>query len=165
MDPNALKQLGLDGNISSSDAVILEKVFSGLNNGNRVKMSPQERNQLMARLSNQNSDKYVPVKDVEEMTPDERKAHREMLKKKLRDKKNNMEKVRTGGKQAQKSAMNSLQDILGKIDLNQLNTHAEQVAQAAVTNQNENINTNVNDLSTPTQKEESLDDFLDNHDD
>lgn len=158
MDPNVLKQLGLDGNLSSSDAVILEKVFNGMNSGKKVKMTPQERNQLMAKLTNQNSNQYVPVKDIEDMTTEEKKAHKEMLKKKLRDKQNSMARARTGGKQAQQSTMNSLQDILSKIDLNQLNNHAEQVAQAAVSNSSNTSSSNNSDK--PVQKDESLEDFL-----
>ena len=164
MDPNILKQLGLDSSLSGNDTLLLQKVFSGMTDGKKVKMTPQERNNLMSKLSNQNSNEYVPVKDIQEMTEDEKKVHKEILRKKLREKRNSMAQTRTGGKQAQKSSMTSLQDMLSKIDLNQLNNHAEQVAQAAVTNTDTNTDTiTSNFLEKP--KEESLDDFLTKHDD
>jgi hypothetical protein len=76
MDPNILRQLGLNSDLSGNDTVLLQKVFSGMNNGKKVKITPQERNQLMAQLTNQNSTQYVPTKEFKDMTPDEKKVHR-----------------------------------------------------------------------------------------
>lgn len=167
MDPNILRQLGLNSDLSGNDTVLLQKVFSGMNNGKKVKITPQERNQLMTQLTNQNSTQYVPTKEFKDMTPDEKKVHREILKKRLREKQKNMAQMRMGGnKQVQKNTTTSLQEMLSKIDLNQLNNHAEAVAQSAVNNSSNITNTTINEnteisLNKEEQlKEESLDDFV-----
>jgi hypothetical protein len=165
MDPNILRQLGLNSDLSGNDTALLQKVFSGMNNGKKVKITPQERNQLMAQLTNQNSTQYVPTKEFKDMTPDEKKVHREILKKRLREKQKNMAQMRMGGnKQVQKNTTTSLQEMLSKIDLNQLNNHAEAVAQSAVnnssiTNTTTNVNTEISNYNEQL-KEESLDDFV-----
>ena len=71
MDPNIINQLGLNSSLSSNDNILLEKVFNNLKDGKQTKMSPQERNYLMSKLSNQNSNQYIPTKDFKEMTPEE----------------------------------------------------------------------------------------------
>ena len=68
MDPNAINQLGLNTNLSGSDTLLLEKVFNNISNGKQLKMSPQERNHLMSKLTNPNPSQYVPVKDIKDMT-------------------------------------------------------------------------------------------------
>jgi hypothetical protein len=154
MDPNAINQLGLNTNLSGSDTVLLEKVFNNISSGKQLKMSPQERNHLMSKLTNSNSSQYVPVKDIKDMDPEEKAVHIATLKKKLKDKQNGMKQVRTGSKKMQdtaKNAQTSLQEMLSKIDLNKLNTHAEQMAQSAVTN----------NVTPSNEIEESLDDFVD----
>lgn len=157
MDPNAINQLGLNTNLSGSDTVLLEKVFNNISNGKQLKMSPQERNHLMSKLTNPNASQYVPVKDIKDMNPEEKAVHLATLKKKLKDKQKGMKQVRTGSKKMQETAKTSLQDMLSKIDLNQLNTHAEQMAQAAVTTNT----TGTSGTSEPNEVEESLDDFVD----
>jgi hypothetical protein len=75
-----------------------------------------------------------------------------------------MAQMRMGGnKQVQKNTTTSLQEMLSKIDLNQLNNHAEAVAQSAVSNSSNtttNINTETSINNDEQLKEESLDDFV-----
>ncbi len=156
MDPNIINQLGLNANLSGNDNVLLEKVFNNLKDGKQTKMSPQERNYLMSKLSNQNSNQYVSTKDFKDMTPEEKADHRDELKKRLREKQKSLQQIRTGGKKMQQTAQTSLQDMLSKIDMSKLNLHAEQVAQASVNTTSTNTNTQVTE-----QVEESLDDFVD----
>ncbi len=157
MDTNIINQLGLNANLSGKDNVLLEKVFNNLKDGKQTKMSPQERNYLMSKLSNQNSNQYVSTKDFKDMTPEEKADHRDALKKKLRDKQKGLQQLRTGGKQMQDNARTSLQEMLSKIDMGKLNTHAEQVAQASVqTTQS----VEQNDSNTTGNVEESLEDFV-----
>jgi hypothetical protein len=158
-EPNIINQLGLNANLSGNDNILLEKVFNNLKDGKQTKMSPQERNYLMSKLGNQNSNQYVSTKDFKDMTPEEKVEHRDILKKKLREKQKGLQQVRTGGKKMQETAKTSLQDMLSKIDMSKLNLHAEQVAQASVTNSSTNT-TNV-DSNTEQVIEESLDDFID----
>ncbi len=121
MDPNILKQLGLNSNISPNDAKILQQLLSQMADKNgRVKMTPQERNQLMARLSNQSSE-YVATKDVSEMTEEERKVHREELRKKLRNRLNGMEQMRAGpsaagGKKNLNSALSNINQMMSGLN-------------------------------------------------
>jgi len=163
-DPNIINELGLNANLSGKDNVLLEKVFNNLKDGKQTKMSPQERNYLLSKLSNQNSNQYVSTKDFKDMTPEEKADHRDELKKRLREKQKGLQQIRTGGKKMQQTAQTSLQDMLSKIDMSKLNLHAEQVAQASVdnstTNTTTNTQTNINTQVTE-QVEESLDDFVD----
>ncbi len=121
MDPNILKQLGLNSNISPNDAKILQQLLSQMADKNgRVKMTPQERNQLMARLSNQ-SNEYVATKDVSEMSEEERKVHREQLRKKLRNRLNGMEQMRAGpsaagGKKNLNSALSNINQMMSGLN-------------------------------------------------
>ena len=155
MDPSMLNQLGLNSSLSGSDTVLLEKVFNNISNGKQVKMSPQERNYLMSKLTNQNSNQTVQTKDINEMTPEEKEDHRDMLRKKLREKQKGMKQMRTGVKKAREQAQTSLQDMLSKIDMNKLNLHAEQVAQASA-----NAVSATNTEESTKNVEESLDDFV-----
>ncbi len=157
MDPNIINQLGLNSNLSGNDNILLEKVFNNIKDGKQTKMSPQERNYLMSKLANQNSNQYVSTKDFKDMTPEEKADHRDALKKKLRDKQKGLQQLRTGGKQMQDNARTSLQEMLSKIDMGKLNTHAEQVAQASVqTTQS----VEQNDTKPTETVEESLEDFV-----
>ncbi len=160
MDPNIINQLGLNANLSGNDNILLEKVFNNLKDGKQTKMSPQERNYLMSKLANQNSNQYVSTKDFKDMTPEEKVVHREELRKRLREKQKGLQQVRTGGKKMQETARTSLQDMLSKIDMGKLNLHAEQVAQASVDNSSTNTSVTV-DSNTQQVVEESLDDFVD----
>lgn len=160
MNPDTINQLGLNSNLSGSDTILLEKVFNNFSNGKQTKMSPQERNYLMSKLTNQNSSQYISTKDVKDMTPEEKADHREALRKKLRDKQNGMKQLRTGGgKQMQQNARTSLQEMLSKIDMNKLNTHAEQIAQSSI--DNSPPVTQVVQVDETKPLEESLDDFVD----
>lgn len=121
MDPNILKQLGLNSNISPNDSKILQQLLTQMADKNgRVKMTPQERNQLMARLSNQSSE-YVPTKDISEMNEEERNYHREQLRKKLRNKINGMEQMRAGpsaagGKKNINSALSNINQMMSGLN-------------------------------------------------
>ncbi len=108
MDPNILKQLGLNSDISPADAKVLQQLLSQMaDKKGRVKMTPQERNQLLARLSNQSSQEYVQTKDVSEMNEEERKEYKEMLRKKMRQKINGMSQVRQGQSAMPKKKLDS----------------------------------------------------------
>ncbi len=164
VDMDMLKQLSLSSDLTGADADLLKRVLAGISTGNKVKMTPQERNRLMSKLSNQNSNEYVATKDVEEMNEEERKAHREALRKKLRDRQRAAEQARAGkhggGMQTKKSvnnAVSSIQDILSKLDMNQINAHAEQVARNSVENNQTN---NLVQNQTETKPDENLDDYV-----
>ena len=62
-------------------------------------MSAQERNALLASLSNQssmsNNQSQVPAKNMSDMTEEEKKIHREELRKRLRGKQNMLKHSRT----------------------------------------------------------------------
>ena len=62
-------------------------------------MTAQERNALLASLSNQssisNNQSQVPAKNMSDMTEEEKKAHREELRKRLRGKQNMLKHSRT----------------------------------------------------------------------
>lgn len=108
MDPNILKQLGLNSDISPADSKVLQQLLSQMaDKKGRVKMTPQERNQLLARLSNQSSQEYVQTKDMSEMNEEEKKQHKEMLRKKMRQKINGMSQIRMGQSAMPKKKLDS----------------------------------------------------------
>jgi hypothetical protein len=108
MDPNILKQLGLNSDISPADAKVLQQLLSQMaDKKGKIRMTPQERNQLLARLSNHSSQEYVQTKDVSEMNEQERKEYKEMLRKKMKDKINGMAQMRAGPSAAPKKNLNS----------------------------------------------------------
>ena len=122
MDPNILQQLGLNSNISASDAQVLQKLLSQkADKKGRVKMTPQERNQLMARLSNQSSQEYVQTKDIKEMNEQERIAHKEMCRKKIREKLNSMSQARSGKNSYQNKNSNQNKNLSSALNnINQM---------------------------------------------
>ena len=166
IDLDMLKQLSLNSDLDGSDGEILRRVLAGVTSGNKVKMTPQERNRLISKLSNQNSNEYVPTKDFSQMNEQEKLVHREALKKRLREKQKAAEQARTGksvgGGKSTKSvnnAMSGLNELLSKLDMSQINSHAEQIAKTTVEN---NIkNSNETKLEEPIVKqEENLDDYV-----
>lgn len=170
MDPSILKQLGINSDLKGNDAELLQQVMGALSSGKKLKMTPQQRNQLMAQLSNQQSNEYVQTKDLEDMTPEEREEHRQMLRKKLREKTNSMAQMRQGKSTLQKSLanaqksnspnpMNNLNDMLKNLNLEQLQKHAEEIAKASGSTSGPTSGSSSE--STPASKpEESLDDYL-----
>lgn len=122
MDPNILKQLGINSDISPSDAKILQQVLSQMaDKKGKIRMTPQERNQLLARLSNQSSQEFVQTKDVSEMNEQERKEYKEMLRKKMRQKLNGMSQARhgpsaMGGKKNLNSAVSNINQMMSGLD-------------------------------------------------
>ena len=167
IDLDMLKQLSLSSDLNGSDGEILRRVLAGVTSGNKVKMTPQERNRLISKLSNQNSNEYVPTKDFSQMNEEEKLVHREALKKRLRDKQKAAEQARTGksvgGGKSTKSvnnAMSGLNELLSKLDMSQINAHAEQIAKNTVENNIKN-NSNETKLEEPIVKQEdNLDDYV-----
>ncbi len=122
MDPNILKQLGINSDISASDSKILQQLLSQMaDKKGKIRMTPQERNQLLARLSNQSSQQFVQTKDVSEMNEQERKEYKEMLRKKMKDKLNGMAQARAGpsamgGKKNLNSALSNINQMMSGLD-------------------------------------------------
>ncbi len=109
MDPNILKQLGINSDISAPDAKVLQQLLSQMaDKKGKIRMTPQERNQLLARLSNQSSQEFVQTKDISEMNEQERKEHKEMLRKKMKDKINGMAQARAGPSAVPKKNLDSV---------------------------------------------------------
>lgn len=124
MDPNILRQLGINSDISASDSKILQQLLSQMaDKKGKIKMTPQERNQLLSRLSNQSSQEFVQTKDVSEMNEEERKEYKEMLRKKMKQKLNGMSQTRAGpsaigGKKNLNSALSNINQMMTGLDTN-----------------------------------------------
>jgi hypothetical protein len=101
---------------------VLQKLLSQkADKKGRVKMTPQERNQLMARLSNQSSQEYVQTKDIKEMNEQERIAHKEMCRKKIREKLNSMSQARSGKNSYQNKNSNQNKNLSSALNnINQM---------------------------------------------
>lgn len=142
MDPNMLSQLGLD----SSNTELLQQLISKMANGNKnIKMTPTEKNNLLSKIANKNTNEYVPEKEFKDMNDEEKKIHRDILKNKLRGKQNSMKQIRNPKSSSQKKnvddALSNINGLMQNLDLNQIQNHAAQVAENAVNADNqENIN-------------------------
>ena len=96
MDPNILKNLGLDSKMNSNDLNLINQILSSTNGGNNVpKMSVKDRNNLISKLSSVVTLSELPQKDIKDMNEEEKKIYREELKKKLKNKQNEQKMLRT----------------------------------------------------------------------
>jgi hypothetical protein len=98
MDPNLLKNLGLDSSLTQNDIQLINQICSSMGPGGNnkpPKMSAKDRNNLMAKLSSNNTLKQIPQKELKDMNEEEKKIYREELKQKLKNKQNELKMRRT----------------------------------------------------------------------
>ena len=87
-----LKNLNLDGKLSENDLQNLLKGLEGSLNNKKKKggMTSQEKNALLSKLTSSQNLNDTPKVINQNMTEDEKKAHREELRQKLNNKNNMM---------------------------------------------------------------------------
>jgi len=137
-------------------------------------MSAQERNALLASLSNHssmsNNQSNLPAKNMSDMTEEEKKVHREELRKRLRGKQNMMKHARTSRailEQNLKSTVDKATEKLGEIknlpaDQDNQTDQVNQDAQVAQDAQDAQVAQADQTASSSNNKEvdDDLDDFV-----
>ena len=175
MDPNLLKNLGLDDKINQNDINLLNQILNSTIGNNKVpKITAKDRNNLINKLSASNTLSNVPEKELKDMNDEEKKIYREELKKKLKNKQNEKKMLRTnhimnndysnaiGKLSTMMNELNSVQQNTN-IDTN-LDTHIDTNIDTNIDKQNKTLNVDkFNEfLNTDINKNENenLDDYI-----
>ena len=152
MDPKLLSSLNLGNNINSSDLENITKLLGSIGNGKKPpKMTANDRNNLISKLSSLQTQTLPPQKSMKSMTEDEKKIYRQELVNKLKNKTNEKKMTRTS-KVNQKnnigSSMNNMQNSISDMQ-NLINNLNPNTAQENSTN-----------IELDNKNEENLDDYL-----
>ena len=166
MDPNLLKNLGLDSSLNQNDMLLLNQILSSMGPGGNKKapkMSAKDRNNLIAKLSSNNTLNETPKKELKDMNEQEKKIYREELKKKLKNKQNELKTGRTSNLAKQKitnepdftQAIGKLSEMMKNIDpsaleslnLNPSNELNQSEQQNNVSEQQNNVSEQQNNVS------------------
>jgi hypothetical protein len=96
MNFNQLQQLEITGDIDPNDLKLLTNYANQIQSGKIPKVSLEERDKLKSLISKYGPKEEVrpPVKDMKDMTPEEKQVHRDELKKRLREKRMTMTNAR-----------------------------------------------------------------------
>jgi hypothetical protein len=132
MDPNLLKNLGLDSSLNQNDMQLLNQLLSSMapgGNKKAPKMSAKDRNNLIAKLSSNTTLNEIPKKELKDMNEQEKKIYREELKQKLKNKQNELKMGRTSNLAKQQmvnntnftEAIGKLSEMMKDIDQSSLN--------------------------------------------
>ena len=169
MDTNLLKNLGLDSSLSQNDIHLLNQILSSIGpEGNKKapKITAKDRNNLIAKLSSNNTLNEIPKKEFKDMSEQEKKIYREELKKKLKNKQNELKIERTNNLTKQKIANESnFNEAIGK--LSEIMKNVDHSASASeILNKTDNVpeqktnvydqETIINNIINQSNKEENL---------
>lgn len=147
MDPNILKNLGLDSSLNTNDLQLLQQILGSVGQGTNSKMpkmTAKERNNLISKLSSNTTLEETPKKELKDMNEQEKKIYREELKKKLKNKQNEKKMMRTSNlvKQNQIKTDTNYSDAIGKISEMMKNINTPNEINNINTNSDTNTNTN-----------------------
>lgn len=119
MDPSLLKNIDLDSSLNQNDMQLLNQILSSMGSGGNKKapkMTAKDRNNLIAKLSSNNTLNETPKKELKDMNEQEKKIYREELKKKLKNKQNELKMGRTSNLAKQKIANEpNFNEAIGKL--------------------------------------------------
>ena len=119
MDPNLLKNLGLDSSLNQNDIQLLNQILSSVGPGGNKKppkMTAKDRNNLIAKLSSNTILNETPKKELKDMSEQEKIIYREEIKKKLKNKQNELKMGRTSNLAKQKIANQpNFNEAIGKL--------------------------------------------------
>jgi hypothetical protein len=143
MDPELLKNLNLDSSINQNDLQLLTQILGSIGpNGNKMpKITAKERNNLINKLSSNNTLNDVPKKELKDMNENEKKIYREELKQKLKNKQNEKKMMRTSNLVKKNTFQNNsnYSDAINKIsDMMNINDSTNQIQSS---NDQDNTNT------------------------
>jgi hypothetical protein len=158
-----LKNLNLNGKLSENDLQNLLKGLEGSLNNKKKKcgMTSQEKNALLSKLTSSQNDNDTSKEINPNMTEDEKKKHREELRKKLNNKTNMMRNNRSAKVIQTKIYEDKINNVTQNINISGLTTQQEgtqqEVTQQEVTQQE--VTQQEVTQQDGTQQEE-LDDFI-----
>jgi hypothetical protein len=125
-------------------------------------MSAQERNVLLASLSNQsmmsNNQSQVPAKNMSEMTEEEKNAHRDELRKRLRGKQNMLKHARTPRAILEQSLKSTVDKATEK--LSEIKNLPDNSADNQETTTSSSDNKEVENKEVVKEVDDNLDDFV-----
>lgn len=134
MDPNLLKNLGLDSSLNQNDMQLLNQILTSMGPGGNKKapkMTAKDRNNLIAKLSSNETLSQIPKKELKDMNEQEKKIYREELKQKLKNKQNQLKMERTNNVNKNKminndnnytNAIGKLTELMKNMDTSTLET-------------------------------------------
>jgi len=129
MDQNILNQLQNSG-LSDKDLGLLTSLMSSVNGGKKPKMSVQDRNRILSKLSSTMSNiPTEPPKDIKDMTEEEKIKYKEENRKKLQNKMNQF-KLNRSSKKHRESVMNNndFSNNLNNLPINSSNNSSNNVS-------------------------------------
>lgn len=117
MDPNLLKNLNLDSSLNQNDLQLLNQILGSIVPGGnkQPKMTAKDKNNLINKLSSNNTLNELPKKELKSMNEEEKSIYREELKQKLRNKQNEKKMLRTSNS-VKKNTMNNNSNYSGAIE-------------------------------------------------
>ena len=169
MDPNLLKNLGINTTLNQNDIQLLNQILSSVGPGGNKKhpkMTAKDRNNLIAKLSSNTTLNEIPKKELKDMNEQEKNIYREEIKKKLKNKQNELKMGRTSNLAKQKianqpnfnEAIGKLSEMMKNVDpsvLDALNANqADNVSKLGTDTQEQKTYVSVN--KTSTLKQETL---------
>jgi len=171
MDPNLLKNLGLDGLMNQTDLNLISQLLNQSGDKNKLpKMSAKDKNNLINKLSSTSTLKELPQKELKDMNDDEKKIYREELRIKLKNKQNEKKMLRTNNfgksKDTQKEALSKLSGMMKNIqgevleNLNNQSDNLNNVKNKSNTNETDTNETDTNGSDTnksDTKKIQNID--------
>ena len=128
MDQNILNQLQNSG-LSDKDLGLLTSLMSSVNGGKKPKMSVQDRNRILSKLSSTMSNiPTEPPKDIKDMTEEEKIKYKEENRKKLQNKMNQF-KLNRSSKKHRESVMNNndFSNNLNNLPINSSNNSSKKL--------------------------------------
>ena len=145
-----LTNLKLDGKLSKNDLQNLLKEFEGSMNNKKKKggLTPQEKNALINQLTSSQNLNDTPKVINQNMTEDEKKAHREELRQKLNNKTNMMRNNRSN------------KIIQTKICEDKINKVTQNINISGLAPQEENKQEEIRQDKNKQEEKEDLDDFI-----
>ena len=131
MDQNILNQLQNSG-LNDADLGLLTSLMSSVNSGKKPKMSVQDRNRILSKLSSTMSN--IPTespKDIKDMTEEEKIKYKEENKKKLQNKRNQL-KLNRSSKKHRDNVMNNndFSNNLNNLPINTTNNSLNNVPES-----------------------------------
>ena len=96
MDPKILNDIALNSGLNAGDLTLLNQILGSGGSKNKLpKMSAKDKNNLINKLSTSITLNNIPQKELKDMNEDEKKIYREELRKKLKNKQNEKNMIRT----------------------------------------------------------------------
>lgn len=166
MDPNQLKNLGLDSSLNEKDLQLLSQILGSISGNTKgPKISARERNNLLSKLTANKTIDNVPKKELKDMNEEEKKIYRQELKQKLKNKQNEKKMLRTTNFAKKNNSkytetVNKINEMMINTNLSESNNESNEGTNNEIATElepKENLNENLNEkLHTDTDLNENI---------